>query len=170
MTARLRDWLRHHSLRLLAIRDTPGAIAGGVAIGFYFGFAPLFGFKNLLAIFFSWLFGCNILAAVIAGLLHDLALPIMPFVYRWEYNFGYWLLSTPHQWPPPLTEFHLNRLSWRVWSSFLSVGKPLLVGGLLAPLPLAALSFFVAHRIVARHQRKHAVLVTETEKEPLNPS
>src|SRR5436309_2075255 len=31
-----RRWLHEHSLKLLAIRDTPEAIAGGVAIGLFF--------------------------------------------------------------------------------------------------------------------------------------
>jgi uncharacterized protein (DUF2062 family) len=35
-------WWREHSLKLLAIRDTPKAIAGGVGIGVFFGFTPLF--------------------------------------------------------------------------------------------------------------------------------
>src|ERR1044071_948539 len=71
-------WLREHSLKLLAIRDTPVAIAGGVAIGIFFGFTPLFGLKTLLAIFFAWLTGSNILAAVLASALHDIVLPLMP--------------------------------------------------------------------------------------------
>jgi len=51
MNLNLRRWLHEHSLKLLAIRDTPEAIAGGVAIGIFFGFTPLFGLKTLLAIF-----------------------------------------------------------------------------------------------------------------------
>ena len=43
-------WLHEHSLKLLAIRDTPEAIAGGVAIGIFFGFTPLFGLKTALTI------------------------------------------------------------------------------------------------------------------------
>jgi uncharacterized protein (DUF2062 family) len=172
--AKLRGWLHRHSLRLLAIRDTPEAIAGGVAIGVYFGFAPLFGFKTILAIFFAWLTGSNILAAVIAGTLHDLILPLMPLIYRWEYDLGYWLLSNPHRWPPALTSFHLDRLSWRIWSSFVSMGKPLLVGGLLAPIPFTAAAFFITRQIVSRHQRKRKALPPpshlEAEEEPENPS
>jgi len=50
----VRKWLKEHSLKLLAIRDTPNAIAGGVAIGIFFGFTPLVGLKTLLSIFFAW--------------------------------------------------------------------------------------------------------------------
>src|SRR5258708_16510194 len=102
-----RRWLREHWLKLLAIRDTPEAIAGGVAIGIFFGFTPLFGLKTLSAMFFAWLTRSNIIAAMVAGALHDVILPFMPVIYRWEYDLGGVLLSHPHQWPPPLARIHL---------------------------------------------------------------
>src|SRR3569833_3933845 len=94
----LKRWFREHSLKMLAIRDTPEAIAGGIAIGIFFGFTPLFGLKTVLAIFFAWITRSNIIAAVMAGTLHDLILPIMPVVFVWEYDIGYWILN--HEWPP----------------------------------------------------------------------
>src|SRR6185369_15589372 len=103
----VKRWFREHSLKLLAIRDTPEAIAGGVAIGIFFGFMPLFGLKTLLAILFAWLTRSNILAAVIAGTLHDVILPFMPFMYRSEYVVGYWLLTNPHEMP-----VSMRRLNW----------------------------------------------------------
>src|SRR2546428_11283060 len=85
---------------------SPEAIAGGVAIGIFFGFTPLFGLKTLLAILFAWLTRSNILAAVLASTLHDIVLPLMPVVYRFEYGVGYFLLSHPHHWPPPMVKPH----------------------------------------------------------------
>jgi len=41
--------------RLRQIRDAPRAVAGGVAIGIFWGFTPLLGFKTLLSIFFAWI-------------------------------------------------------------------------------------------------------------------
>lgn len=152
---KLHRWLHEHSLRLLAIRDTPGAIAGGVAIGFFFGFTPLFGLKTLCAIFFAWLTRTNILAAVIAGTMHDVLLPFMPFVYRGEYRVGYWLLN--HEWPQRLSRLHVNWHEWRDWTAFLTVGKPLLLGSLVCGAPAAAVSYVATRIIVQRHQRrKHA--------------
>src|ERR1051326_1981491 len=58
-----RRWLHEHSLKLLAIRDTPEAIAGGVAIGLFFGFTPLFGLRFLASMFFAWLTRSNLPAA-----------------------------------------------------------------------------------------------------------
>lgn len=166
----IQRWLHEHSLRLLAIRDTPEAIAGGVAIGVFFGFTPLFGLKTLFAIFFAWLTGSNILAAVISGALHDVILPFMPIIYRWEYSVGYWLLSHPHHWPPPLSHLRLESGAWRHWTTFFSVGKPLLIGGCVCAAPISLACFFITRAIVARHQRKKHALGPQIEPEEANPS
>ncbi|HEV2391469.1 MAG TPA: DUF2062 domain-containing protein [Verrucomicrobiae bacterium] len=165
----LHRWLHEHSLKLLAIRDTPQAIAGGVAIGVFFGFTPLLGLKTLSAIFFAWITGSNILAAVIAGTLHDVIFPFMPLIYRWEYTIGYWILSHPHELPPPITHFQWRGLSWWRWTTFFSVGKPLLVGGSVCAAPFALISFLLTRQIVARHQRKKATQ-TPPPDHPPNPS
>lgn len=147
-----RRWFQEHSLKLLAIRDTPEAIAGGVAIGIFFGFTPLFGLKTISAIFVAWLTRSNILAAVLATTLHDLILPFMPVVYIWEYKLGYWLMN--REWPQRLSRVHLRWSEWRNWTTFLTVGKPLLVGSIICGLPIALISFFITRGIVARHQNR----------------
>jgi uncharacterized protein (DUF2062 family) len=157
-------WAHEHSLKLLAIRDTPQAIAGGIAIGIFFGFTPLWGLKTLLSILFAWLTGSNIVAAVLAGTMHDIIFPFMPVIYRVEYDVGYWLLSQPHRMPAPMAgirwqphQFH----DWTThfdWTRFFTVGKPLLVGSSILGAPVAIASYFIAHGIVTRHQRKKAEL------------
>ena len=148
-------WLHEHSLKLLAIRDTPEAIAGGVAIGIFFGFTPLFGLKTALTILFAWLTRSNIIAAVIASAAHDVILPLMPVVFRWEYEVGYWLLSHPHRLPPSMGLPKWEGISLRGWISFLlGVGKPLLFGGVVCAAPFAVLAYAFTQRLVARHQQK----------------
>ena len=164
-----RSWLRRHSLKLLAIKDTPQAIAGGIAIGIFFGFTPLFGLKTLSAILFAWLTGSNILAAVLAGTLHDVVLPFMPAIYWWEYQVGYYLLSHPHR-LPPFGRFGLSPHAWRSWTTFLTVGKPMLLGSVLCGAPVSVLSFFVSRRIVARHQLKKQTHQRPVVQEENNPS
>lgn len=153
----LHQWLHAHSLKLLAIRDTPQAIAGGVAIGIFFGFTPLLGFKTLSAIFFAWLTGSNILAAVLAGTLHDVITPFMPIIYRWEYDVGYWMLSHPHHWPKALRKMHLGHHPWPTWRTVLTVGKPWLLGSALCGAPIAVASYWVTKGLVARHHRKKGI-------------
>ena len=157
----LHGWFKEHSLKLLAIRDTPEAIAGGVAIGIFVGFTPLWGLKTLLAIFFAWLTRSNIIAAVIAGSLHDVILPLMPVIYRWEYDLGYRMIH--QEWPQHLTRANFRPSDWRElrpvnfqgWMHvFTDTGKPLLLGSIIIGAPVAAISYFVAKYTVARHQRK----------------
>jgi uncharacterized protein len=159
----LHRWLRRHSLRLLAIRDTPEAIAGGVAIGIFFGFAPVIGLKTLGTIFFAWLTRSNILAAFVAVTMHDVLFLFMPAIYWSEYAVGYWLLSRPHHWPA-FMDLHFN------WATILKLGKPLLLGGLVCAAPLAILSYAVTWRIVVRHQRKKHAAKPVAELEETNPS
>jgi uncharacterized protein (DUF2062 family) len=160
-------WLHEHSLKLLAIRDTPEAIAGGVAIGIFMGFTPLFGLKTVLSILFAWLTGSNIIAAVFASAAHDVLLPLMPVIFRWEYDVGVWLLSQPHRWPPSLSKMHVQGYSWRHWTTFFTVGKPLLVGSVVCSAPFSLLSYVLTRRLVARHQRKKRL---QAPTEPENPS
>jgi uncharacterized protein len=149
-----RRWLHEHSLKLLAIRDTPEAIAGGVAIGIYIGFTPLIGLKTALTILFAWLTRSNILAAVIASASHDILWPVMPVIFAAEYDVGYWLLSHPHHFPPSIAKTHLDIHALRSWSNLLTIGKPMLVGSLLCSAPFAAAAYWFSKRLVARHQRK----------------
>ena len=167
-------WLHEHSLKLLAIRDTPEAIAGGVAIGIFIGFTPLVGLKTALTILFAWLTRSNIIAAVIASAAHDILIPLMPVIFLWEYDVGYWLLSQPHHWPPPLTFRHGEEHFWRHWIKFFTnwrtfsaVGKPTLVGSLVCAAPFSILSYVLTKILVARHQRKKH---PQSAPEPDNPS
>jgi uncharacterized protein len=149
-------WLHNHSLKLLAIRDTPEAIAGGVAIGIFIGFTPLVGLKTLLTILFAWLTRSNILAAVVASAAHDILWPVMPVIFRWEYDVGYWLMSHPHELPPPLTRAHLGMRSWMNWTHLLTVGKPLLIGSFVCSAPFGLLSYWLTKRLIIGHRRKKA--------------
>jgi uncharacterized protein len=162
-----RRWFHEHSLKLLAIRDTPEAIAGGVAIGIFFGFTPLFGLKTALTILFAWLTRSNIIAAVLASAAHDVILPLMPVLYRWEYEVGYWILSHPHHLPPPLRKLKWEGISLHGWIVFLlGVGKPLLVGGFVVATPFAVLSYAFTQRLVIRHRLKKLAHSPAPEENP----
>ena len=154
-------------MKLLAIRDTPEAIAGGVAIGIFFGFTPLFGLKTVLTVLFAWLTRSNIIAAVIASAAHDIVLPLMPVIFRWEYEVGYWLLSHPHHLPPSLTKMKWEDISLHGWLGFLlGVGKPLLVGGFVCAAPFGVLAYAFTRRMVERHHQKHHPLLPLPSENP----
>ena len=163
-----RRWIHEHSLKLLAIRDTPEAIAGGVGIGIFFAFMPLFGLKTGLTILFAWLTRSNIIAAVLAVTAHDIILPLMPAIYIWEYGIGYTLIH--HSWPAVDFKLHGEGIrSWHRWIPYLlTVGKPLLIGGVLFSTPLAGISYFAAKNVMIRHQRKKAAAL-EVQNSPAPP-
>ena len=105
--------------KLVTLRDTPHAIAGGVAIGVFVGFTPLFGIKTLLSLGGAYLLRCNPIAAVIAVSLHDIVTPLWPVLLRIEYDIGYWLLSHPHHFPPKMEMHHIHVSEMLKWTTFL---------------------------------------------------
>jgi uncharacterized protein (DUF2062 family) len=128
----------------MELRDSPHAIAGGVAIGIFFGFTPLFGLKTLLALGTAWVTRTSKLAAVIVVSLHDLLTPIAPVLLRVEYDIGYWLLSHPHHLPPKLGEHHLHFGELMKWTTFFNIGLPMLIGSLFIAAPCAAVGYAAA--------------------------
>ena len=154
----LRDLIVRHWHALVALHDTPHSIAGGIALGIFFGFTPLFGFKTLLAMFLAWVFRCSYVAAAIAVNLHDVTLPLIPVILRVEYGIGYFLLKAPHVWPPKIEARHLHFGEWLQWTWFIKVGWPMLVGSVFFAGPLAVVSFFVALPIVQRYQARREAI------------
>jgi uncharacterized protein len=146
------EWFRDKGRQLVELKDTSHSIALGTAIGMFFGIMPLWGFKTLLALVICRLLRGNLLAAAIASTLHDAALPILPLLLRWEYDLGYWLLSQPHTLPPKLTLSDANPLVWLHWSTFLTVGRPLLVGSLIFSTPVAIATYYITLAVVTRKQ------------------
>src|SRR5260221_14795712 len=136
------SWLREKVGRLLSLKDPPQAIAVGMAVGMFFGLIRLWGLKPLIALDVTRLLRGSIVAAVIAVTLHDVVLPVMPLLLRWEYDVGYWLLSHPHALPPRLHMSHQNPAIWFHWSTFFTVGQPLLFGSLVLAVPRGLLACF----------------------------
>lgn len=146
-------YFRSLALRLLELRDTPHAIAGGVAIGIFYGFTPLFGLKTLLSLGTAWIARCSKLAAAITVCLHDVVTPFWPVILRVEYDIGYWLLSHPHHLPPKLDAHHFKLTELMQWTTFFDIGLPLLVGSLFVAIPFAALFYALTFVIANRRPR-----------------
>jgi hypothetical protein len=148
----LKQFARSQFERLKQIRDAPRAVAGGVAIGMFWGFTPLTGIKTLLSILFAWLFRWSKISAVITVSFHDVLTPIWPIILRWEYDFGFWILSHPHHFPKRLSmeEAHI-----KYWLHFnkLEIIWPTFVGSLLFAVPSALISYWIVERLLERYQR-----------------
>jgi uncharacterized protein (DUF2062 family) len=155
--------LQYHRFRhgLTQIRDTPHAIAGGVAIGVLFGFTPFIGMKTLLAVLVAWLFRCSKLSAVLAVTFHDVLLPLGPFILRWQFQIGYYLISRPHQWPPKLSHKHLHFESYFSLKT-LHVLWPTFIGSLVIGAPIAVIMYFIVLAIVKRSHAARARQLTHS--------
>jgi uncharacterized protein len=151
---KLYEYFRGMVGKLFSLKDTPHAIAGGVAIGMFMGFTPLFGLKTLLALGLAWLLRCNPIAAVVSVSLHDVVTPFWPFLLRLEYDIGYWVLSHPHHLPPHVEIHHLRMGEMLKWTTFFTLGLPLLVGSFFLSAPAAVIAYFSTLAIVkARNAR-----------------
>jgi uncharacterized protein (DUF2062 family) len=128
---------------LLDARDAPHSVAGGTAIGVFFGFIPVFGIKTLCAVGISMLTRCSVVASVIGVSLHDVLLPIWPLILRYQFQVGFWILSHPHHFAPKLTrnDFKLSELLQ--WDNFVDIGLPLTVGGIVFAIPAALITYGV---------------------------
>ena len=126
---------------LLDAKDAPHSVAGGTSIGVFFGFLPIFGFKTLGAMGVSLATRCSIVASVIGVSLHDIFLPIWPLILRYQFQLGFWILSHPHHFAPPLSreDFHLSEILQ--WDNFVDIGLPLMVGGAVVATPISLASY-----------------------------
>jgi len=149
----LKLFVKEQYARLKQIRDTPQAVAGGVAIGMFWGFTPLLGLKTLLSIFVAWAFRSSKIAAVITVSLHDILTPIWPVILRWEYDLGFWILSHPHHFPQRLSmkEAHLN---YWLHLKRLEILWPMFVGSLLFAVPFALISYWIVEQLLERYKRR----------------
>ncbi|HEY3900568.1 MAG TPA: DUF2062 domain-containing protein [Chthoniobacter sp.] len=150
---RLRDYWK----RLRELRDAPHAIAGGVAIGLFWGFTPFTGLKTLLSIGTAWLCRCSKLPAVVAVSLHDVLTPIWPVIVIFEYRLGYWALSHPHHFPPELKphklalKLALARLfEWKT----LELVWPIFVGSCIVGIPIAIIAYWIVILLLQRYEKK----------------
>jgi uncharacterized protein (DUF2062 family) len=151
---RLNRWMRAHHMTLMTLPDTPHAIALGAAIGMFFGFTPLFTMKTLLAFLITWLCRANKTAAVITVTLHDVLLPLVPALFFWQYRLGMWALYGRVPQRPGFRRVAL--WDFMEWTTFLTVGRPILVGSLFFAVPAGLLVYFGLRGVLIRSRAKPA--------------
>ena len=159
MWARLKRWLRAHHMTLMTLPDTPHSIALGSAVGMFFGFTPLFGMKTLLSITGAWLLKSNKIAAVITVTLHDLILPLVPAMFYWQYKLGMWAMY--HRLPQREGFRRVSLRDFMEWTTFLTVGRPILVGSLFFAVPAALLVYFGLRGVLMRARAKSSASEAE---------
>jgi uncharacterized protein (DUF2062 family) len=149
---RLLNRLEAQGITLMSLPDTPHSIALGSAIGMFFGFSPLFGLKTILAFLITWIFKANKTAAVITVQLHDLLLPLVPALFFWQYKLGMWALYGR---VPQREGFRRVPLrDYMEWTTFLTVGRPILIGSLFFAIPAAVVVYFGLRGVLIRSRAR----------------
>ena len=149
---RVKRWLRAHHLTLMTLPDTPHSIALGSAIGMFFGFTPLFGLKTILAFLTTWACKANKTAAVITVQLHDLLLPLVPAMFFWQYKLGMWALYHRMVQRPGYRRVALA--DFMEWTTFLTIGRPILIGSLFFALPSAVIVYVGLRGVLIRSRAR----------------
>lgn len=154
MLKKIAGYFRSLVSKLLNLHDAPHSLAGGVAIGMFMGFTPLFGLKTLLCVGVAYVLRCNPIAAVIAVSLHDVVTPFWPVLLEIEYAIGSRVVGffdgLPH--PASVTDFHIHELM--KWTTFFTIGLPMLIGSLFLSAPAAAISYAVMLPVFKRRERR----------------
>lgn len=150
---RFKRWMRAHHMTLMTLPDTPHAIALGSAIGMFFGFTPLFGLKTVLAFLTTWACKGNKTAAVITVQLHDILLPVVPAMFVWQYKLGMWALY--HRLPQRPGYRRVALSDFMEWTTFLTVGRPILIGSLFFAVPAALLVYFGLRGVLIRSRARN---------------
>jgi uncharacterized protein (DUF2062 family) len=148
---------------LLDAKDAPHSVAGGTAIGVFFGFLPIFGLKTLSAMGGALVTRCSLVAAVIGVSAHDLLLPIWPLILRYQFQIGFWILSHPHHFAPPLKkqDFHFSEIMQM--DNFVDIGLPLALGGAIIALPISIASYIGVLAIMRIRQARRAAKEAGTD-------
>lgn len=140
--------------KLLDLQDAPHALAGGVALGMFIGFTPLFGVKTLLCVALAYLLRCNPVAAVISVSLHDVVTPFWPVLLEIEYKIGWDFLGLLREAPTEMPSLHLHLRDVMQWTTFLGVGLPMLVGSLFLSTPAACIAYWLTLPVFRRRSER----------------
>jgi hypothetical protein len=166
----IRDFVRKFH-ELLDAKDAPHSVAGGTSIGVFFGFLPIFGLKTLGAMALSLVTRCSVVGSVIGVSLHDLFIPLWPLLLRWQFQVGFWILSHPHHFAPPLSKADFKFSEIFQWDNFIDIGLPLMVGGAIFATPVSLVTygsilFIMKIRAKRRSQEAKAELSDRAWEQP----
>lgn len=138
-------WIRN----LLKVRDTPEALARGLAVGFFFGVSFFWGLQILLAVLASYLVrGNKVVAAAMTAVSNPLtSLPLYSFCYF----VGHLILGGNDQ--------HPNFISVHSLEGFLALGPhffvTMLIGTTLIGVLGAVAIYFSSERLLEALRRWH---------------
>ena len=153
--------------RLQRLSGTPGAIAGGFAVGVSVSFSPFVGAHLILCGFLSWLFGLNALAAVLGSLIGN---PwTFPFIWLTVYYTGVLIIGAPFDGGglPDFTALFSNLIESVVtfnWDLFHNDVFPVFIVMLVGCVIYVIVSWFVTYFLLKNFVVKFRALREKRKK------
>jgi len=144
----MRTKLKQIYYRIISAKAEPWQIAGGVAVGLFWGFSPFWGLQMFFAAICATLLNVSRIPAVI--LVH-LSNPITaPALYPITWRIGDWILS-PFVRPAPMAsgEFVLSNMLTVAWGAILRMT----VGGMFIGMLSGVIGYFITLVTVKRFQQ-----------------
>ena len=146
----LRTGLRKAYERFVKIRGRPREIALGFALGIFIGMSPTMGIQMPIAVFFAALFKWSKISAAFGVWITN---PLTsPFIYGLTYIVGAKVLGLRTAMALPAD------FTWDIVKEMLknapAIFGALTVGGILAGLPLAVLSYYLSFAAVNKYQQR----------------
>lgn len=153
---------RYFAKRVLCVKASPHAVAGGVAMGVFAGFLPFFGFQFLIAALLAWLTRTSILASLLGTAVSN---PLtLPLILVGTLQLGQNILGE-REFSPDVGEITRDLMTLDASGLWEPLLKPMLVGAVPLGLGFAAL-FYVATRwmISVFHRRRRRRLVERARR------
>jgi len=147
-------WIKKKFTTVMELRDDKASIAGGVAIGMFWGLSPLFGLKTVLAFLTAWVTRRNKIAAVVGVTFHDVLLPFYPLFADWGYKIGCWIMREQHPLRmKKILSIVTHRSEWWTYAHHL---VSLFIGTTLISIPIAIGTYFLTAYAIDRLAKQQA--------------
>ncbi len=149
---KIKNFLKSIYQKLIHLKDTPHRIAGGFAVGIFFGILPAAG--PMAAIILAWILRVNRIAAFAGGLLTNMWLSVITLVAAVKVG----AFVTGSDWQKVLSDCKelMKDFSWRgiFDQKVIDILKPVFVGYLVVGILAGLLAYVVAWFVVKRRQDK----------------
>lgn len=147
-----RRQFKYYLLKLIRLKDSPRAVAGGIAWGGFFNFYPTFGIGPFLAMGMAKLCRFNMVAATVGWALF---MPLFPFFFYLNIVVGNFFVDVPTESAGIVmlgfTDFMMQ--------DFFSLGKAFMIGSLLNGCLGAIVIWFVGYFFLKRYRKKTLELI-----------
>jgi uncharacterized protein (DUF2062 family) len=147
--------LKYYLLKLIRLKDSPKAVAGGLAWGGFVHFYPVFGVGPLLAVTMAKLSRVNMAAATVGWVVF---MPLFPFFFYLNYLIGNLFVRVPAE---DLKIVMQSFINFRL-EDYLLVGKAFIIGSLLNSLVELVLIWTAGSFFLKRYRKRTQEFIRDT--------